>query len=80
MNALVSPTLAAPERLQPLRSCFACTAVSAAAAAVAACSPAACRWPLGEVDDEAFRFCGAPRRRGSYCAAHGEVSRRGGAR
>lgn len=36
-----------------------------------------CRWPLGEVADEAFRFCGQPRVRGSYCGCHAPLSRKG---
>ena len=35
-----------------------------------------CRWPLGEVGDEDFRFCAAPRHgRGSYCAHHASHAR-----
>ena len=80
MNALARLPVALSERSRPLRSGFACTVVSAAAAAVAACAPTDCRWPLGEVDDEAFRFCGAPRLRGSYCADHRRLSRQGSVR
>ncbi len=39
--------------------------------------PGTCRWPLGEVGDAGFRFCGAARARGSYCALHTPLSRRG---
>lgn len=57
----------------------ACTASRAylppAAQAVADLTPNACRWPIGEVADPGFRFCAAPRLRGSYCAAHRAISR-----
>ena len=39
-----------------------------------------CRWRLGEVADDGFRFCDEPRARGSYCAAHARLSRKGRAR
>lgn len=45
--------------------------------AIAALSARSCRWPLGAVADEGFRFCGQPRTRQSYCAAHASMSRRG---
>ena len=45
------------------------------ASAVMAVGPGGCRWPLGEVNEDAFRFCGAPRFRRSYCAAHARLSR-----
>lgn len=35
-----------------------------------------CRWPLGEVAEDAFRFCSDPRGRGSYCPRHAALSRR----
>lgn len=40
------------------------------ARAVAGLTGSGCRWPLGEVAEEAFGFCGAPRSGGSYCPAH----------
>lgn len=39
-----------------------------------------CRWPLGEVAEDRFRFCDEPQARGSYCAAHTRLSRKGRAR
>lgn len=39
-------------------------------------APGACRWPLGEVGEAGFRFCGAARVKGSYCALHAPLSRR----
>lgn len=38
--------------------------------AIAALAEASCRWPVGEVAEEGFGFCGAPRFRGSYCPVH----------
>lgn len=29
-----------------------------------------CRWPLGDPESDAFRFCGQPRTRGQYCERH----------
>lgn len=29
-----------------------------------------CRWPFGDPETSAFRFCGAPKTKGAYCAAH----------
>lgn len=40
------------------------------AAALMKLEEASCRWPVGEVAEEGFGFCGAPRSRGSYCAVH----------
>lgn len=40
------------------------------AAAIVALADAGCRWPIGEVAEDGFSFCGSPRSRGSYCAAH----------
>jgi GcrA cell cycle regulator len=31
-----------------------------------------CRWPFGDPETSAFRFCGAPKAKGAYCAAHAE--------
>ncbi len=37
-----------------------------------------CRWPLGDLDTEAFAFCAAPRlARKSYCAHHARLAREG---
>ncbi len=38
--------------------------------AVEALTATGCRWPMGEVADEGFRFCGVSRVKRSYCAAH----------
>ena len=50
------------------------------ARAIETLSARSCRWPLGEVDDEDFRFCGQLRTRGSYCAEHAGMSGRGNGR
>lgn len=33
-----------------------------------------CKWPIGDVRSEEFRFCGAPVSRNSYCYTHGLMS------
>ena len=50
--------------------------VPPAAAAILTLTPATCHWPLGECEGDGFRFCGEPRRRGSYCAHHARLARR----
>lgn len=50
------------------------------AAALMGLEEASCRWPLGEVAEEGFGFCGAPRSRGSYCEAHRRAAYAGGGR
>ncbi len=50
------------------------------AAAVEALTPFGCRWPIGEVADEDFSFCGAVRLRGAYCATHRRLAYGGDAR
>lgn len=47
------------------------------AAATRDLAPQLCRWPVGDVAAEAFRFCLAPCRRGSYCPAHRRLALRG---
>ena len=47
------------------------------ARAIQATTALGCRWPLGEIDEPDFRFCGAPRRSGSYCPTHRSLSRNG---
>jgi hypothetical protein len=38
--------------------------------------PGTCRWPLGDLDDPHFRWCGCPSTPGApYCAAHMQLSR-----
>lgn len=42
-----------------------------------------CRWPIGDVQETGFGFCGAPRELGSsfwYCAKHRRIASRGRAR
>lgn len=45
------------------------------ASAVLTVGAGGCRWPLGEVHEDAFRFCGVPRVRRSCCAVHARLSR-----
>lgn len=45
-----------------------------AARAVFDLSARSCRWPIGEIDQETFRFCNEPRARGSYCPTHARLS------
>ncbi len=33
-----------------------------------------CRWPLGEIHGDDFRFCGAPRDTRSYCSFHAALA------
>jgi GcrA cell cycle regulator len=33
-----------------------------------------CRWPIGGYSAPASAFCGAPKERGPYCAAHGAIA------
>jgi GcrA cell cycle regulator len=33
-----------------------------------------CRWPFGDPEQRDFRFCGARKARGSYCAAHAAIA------
>lgn len=40
------------------------------AAAVLALQQGGCRWPLGDVEHETFRFCAEARVNRSYCATH----------
>ncbi len=55
--------------------------VPPAARAVLALEPGGCRWPLGALDADDFRFCNARHDLGSaYCAVHRRVSRAGDAR
>ena len=51
-----------------------------AALAVEAVHWSGCRWPIGEVHEDGFRFCNDPRRRGSYCERHRRLATRGGGR
>lgn len=37
-----------------------------------------CLWPIGDPQDEGFRYCGAPRSNFRYCAGHAALSRGGG--
>jgi hypothetical protein len=46
------------------------------AQAIEATAALGCRWPVGEVDEPDFHFCGAPRRSGSYCPTHLSLSRK----
>jgi hypothetical protein len=39
--------------------------------------PRRCRWPLGDVAAEEFRFCLEPCGRGPYCPAHRRLALRG---
>ena len=49
--------------------------LSPAALAVAGLHFGACRWPLGELTSETFRFCSAGVPRGkSYCPAHAALA------
>ncbi len=48
------------------------------ARAVARLTVMGCRWPIGEIDNEGFRFCGHLRERGSYCPAHRRLAYAGG--
>lgn len=50
------------------------------AAAVMGLADASCRWPVGEVAEEGFGFCGAARCRGAYCADHRRLAYAGIAR
>ncbi len=46
-----------------------------AASAVAGLGLRACRWPLGEIGDADFAFCGGARLpRGGFCAAHARMA------
>lgn len=36
-------------------------------------APCGCRFPLGELDSNNFRFCNARRHRGSYCKKHAKI-------
>lgn len=47
------------------------------AAATQALKRGCCRWPLGDVEADAFRFCLAPTQRGAYCPAHYGLALRG---
>ncbi|MDX7952793.1 GcrA family cell cycle regulator [Lichenihabitans sp. Uapishka_5] len=47
------------------------------AAALRDLPPRGCHWPIGDVEQDGFRFCGAPNRLGRpYCAAHGQLALR----
>lgn len=50
------------------------------AAALVKLEATSCRWPMGEVAEDGFSFCGAPRSRGSYCAAHRRMAYAGAGR
>ena len=50
--------------------------MASGARAVALVETLGCRWPVGEVDEPDFHFCGAPRRSGSYCPTHRSLSRK----
>ncbi len=46
-----------------------------AASAVMGLGSRDCRWPLGEIGDADFGFCGGARLpRGSYCAVHARIA------
>ena len=40
------------------------------AAATQALERDSCRWPLGDVEADGFRFCRMPCRQGAYCPDH----------
>ncbi|MGO9171987.1 MAG: GcrA family cell cycle regulator [Rhodomicrobium sp.] len=47
-----------------------------AADALEALPDSCCRWPIGEVNDMGFRFCGKKRHfKSSYCGVHEILSR-----
>ena len=46
------------------------------AAAVLALGRNRCRWPLGDVEDDGFRFCAATQTDGAYCAVHARLAGR----
>lgn len=66
--------------LPPFRECEPMSPTRAyvppGAAAVLTLHPSLCRWPLGDVADESFRFCLAPREGKAYCAPHAKLARR----
>ncbi len=50
-------------------------APTAASRAILGLKAGACRWPLGDARDDDFRFCGAARGLGPYCAEHARMER-----
>lgn len=47
------------------------------ATAVRDLAPRCCHWPIGEVEEDGFAFCGAPSGHRSYCPAHRRLALRG---